>query len=150
MPNWNWEILELKDESSSKRCWLFGKQFPRFLEDRVPFWYIFQAVKNSTIQMNPPQRELLEVLADGGIIAVVHTRGGTIASLFPREGRHRNISYKAVQPMVEAGWIEDVVPKGLRWRGSKYVISTKGLRMIGLDGDSRPSAAIRAAELSVQ
>ncbi len=57
---------------------------------------------------------------------MVHTRGGTIASVFPREGRHRNISYKAVQPMMDAGWIEDVVPKPLRWRGSKYVISAKG------------------------
>lgn len=99
--------------------------------------------------MNSPQRELLEVLADGGIIAIVHTRGGTIASLFPREGRHRNISYKAVQPMVESGWIEDVVPKGLRWRGSKYVISNKGLQMIGLDGGSRPNVPSRAAEVSI-
>jgi hypothetical protein len=80
--------------------------------------------------LRQPQRGLLEILADGGIIAVVHTRGGTIASVFPREGRHRNISYKAVQPMMDEGWIEDVVPKPLRWRGSKYVISAKGRRVL--------------------
>ena len=72
------------------------------------------------------QRDLLEALAEGGVIAVVHTRGGTIASLFPREGRHRNISFKMVRPMIEAGWVEDVVPKAMRWRGSKFVISAKG------------------------
>lgn len=72
------------------------------------------------------QRPLLEALADGAIIAVVHTRGGTIASLFPREGRHRNISYKLVAPLLQEGWVEDVVPEPLRWRGSKYVISASG------------------------
>lgn len=63
------------------------------------------------------------------MIAVVHTRGGTIASLFPREGRHRNISFKMVRPMIEAGWVEDVVPKAMRWRGSKFVISAKGRKV---------------------
>jgi len=76
------------------------------------------------------QHELLDTLADGGMIAIVHTRGGTIASLFPREGRHRNISFKMVQPMLEAGWVEDVVPKAMRWRGSKFVISAKGLKVV--------------------
>ena len=107
----------------------------------MPFWYIVQPVKQSP---NPPtqsQRTLLEALADGAIIAVVHTRGGTIASLFPREGRHRNISYKVVQPMMEASWIEDVVPKPLRWRGSKYVISSRGLQVIGMSSDSRRNVA---------
>jgi uncharacterized protein YjhX (UPF0386 family) len=122
-------------------CLFFGKLSSRFSRAGVPFWYIFQFVKNTTaIQLSEPQRELLEALAGGGIIAIVHTRGGTIASLFPREGRHRNISYKAVQPLVEAGWIEDVVPKGLRWRGSKYVISTKGLRAIGAESNGRRNA----------
>jgi hypothetical protein len=107
----------------------------------VPFWYIFAPVKNAIAQVSTLQRGLLEALADGAIIAIVHTRGGTIASLFPREGRHRNISYKAVQPMVEAGWIEDVVPKGLRWRGSKYVISAKGQRVVGLGSDVRNDVA---------
>lgn len=83
---------------------------------------------------------MLEALADGAIIAVVHTRGGTIASLFPREGRHRNISYKVVQPMVDAAWIEDVVPKPLRWRGSKYVISAKGRQLVGAPSGPRHSA----------
>ena len=80
--------------------------------------------------LTPVQRELLDTLALGGVIAVVHTRGGTIASLFPREGRHRNISFKMVQPMLDAGWVEDVVPKTMRWRGSKFVISAKGLRLV--------------------
>lgn len=79
--------------------------------------------------LNSVQRELLDTLADGGMIAVVHTRGGTIASLFPREGRHRNISFKMVQPLLGAGWIEDVVPKPMRWRGSKFVISQRGLKV---------------------
>ena len=85
------------------------------------------------------QRDLLDVLAEGGMIAVVHTRGGTIASLFPREGRHRNISFKMVRPMIEAGWVEDVVPKPMRWRGSKYVISTKGRKVAsaGAEMESR-------------
>jgi hypothetical protein len=94
-------------------------------------------VKQSPAPLNPSQRALLEALADGAIIAVVHTRGGTIASLFPREGRHRNISYKVVQPMVEAAWIEDVVPKPLRWRGSKYVISAKGREVLGQERGAR-------------
>ncbi len=76
------------------------------------------------------QRDLLDTLAGGGMIAVVHTRGGTIASLFPREGRHRNISFKMVQPMLDAGWVEDVVPKPMRWRGSKFVISAKGKKFL--------------------
>ncbi|HEV2386795.1 MAG TPA: hypothetical protein VGS20_06015 [Candidatus Acidoferrales bacterium] len=82
-----------------------------------------------TEQPTPSQRTLLQALAEGGIIAVVHTRGGTIASLFPRVGRHRNISYKVVAPMQQAGWIEDVVPRALRWRGSKYIVSEKGRRV---------------------
>jgi uncharacterized protein YjhX (UPF0386 family) len=85
------------------------------------------------------QRDLLDTLAGGGMIAVVHTRGGTIASLFPREGRHRNISFKMVQPMLDAGWVEDVVPKPMRWRGSKFVISAKGMKFLraetGLHGE---------------
>jgi hypothetical protein len=94
--------------------------------------------------LTPLQRGLLDTLADGGVIAVVHTRGGTIASLFPREGRHRNISYKMVQPMIDAGWVEDVVPKPMRWRGSKFVISAKGLRAVravpsGPEGPEQPS-----------
>ncbi len=84
---------------------------------------------------------MLEALAGGGIVALVHTRGGTIASLFPREGRHRNISYKVVQPLVDGGWIEDVVPPGLRWRGSKFVISAKGLRALGVTAETRPNVA---------
>lgn len=86
--------------------------------------------------LNPVQRELLSTLAEGGVIAVVHTRGGTIASLFPREGRHRNISFKMVQPMLDAGWLEDVVPKAMRWRGSKYLISSKGLQVARAELDS--------------
>jgi uncharacterized protein YjhX (UPF0386 family) len=82
------------------------------------------------------QRELLESLTEGGMIAVVHTRGGTIASLFPREGRHRNISFKMIQPMLDAGWLEDMVPKAIRWRGSKFVISAKGLKMIRSEAES--------------
>lgn len=107
----------------------------------MPLWYIVRFVKQSSNSDSPTQsqRSLLEALADGAIIAVVHTRGGTIASLFPKEGRHRNISYKLVQPMVDASWIEDVVPKPLRWRGSKYVISPKGLQVIGMSPDSRRS-----------
>ncbi|HVB33655.1 MAG TPA: hypothetical protein VNJ52_04670 [Patescibacteria group bacterium] len=81
------------------------------------------------ISLTSVQRELLDTLAGGGMIAVVHTRGGTIASLFPQEGRHRNISFKMVQPMLDAGWIEDVVPKPMRWRGSKFVISARGLKV---------------------
>ncbi len=38
--------------------------------------------------------------------------------------------------MMEAGWIEDVVPKPLRWRGSKYVISAKGRRILTSHADS--------------
>jgi alpha-beta hydrolase superfamily lysophospholipase len=91
-------------------------------------------VKQSQGQPTASQRALLEALADGGIIAVVHTRGGTIASLFPREGRHRNISYKLVTPMLQAGWVEDVVPEPLRWRGSKYVISATGRRVVASVG----------------
>lgn len=106
-------------------------------------------MKHARIQLNGPQRELLEVLADGGIIAIVHTRGGTIASLFPREGRHRNISYKAVQPMVEAGWIEDVVPKGLRWRGSKFVISAKGRRLISEASDQDCPPKLTPTEVGI-
>ena len=94
-------------------------------------------MKQSPNPPTPSQRALLEALADGAIIAVVHTRGGTIASLFPREGRHRNISYKVVQPMMQAAWIEDVVPKPLRWRGSKYVISARGLQTIGMESGQR-------------
>lgn len=75
------------------------------------------------------------------MIAVVHTRGGTIASLFPREGRHRNISFKMVQPMIDAGLVEDVVPKAMRWRGSKYVISAKGLKLASTDAD--PDASLQ-------
>lgn len=86
--------------------------------------------------LTPAQRDLLETLAGGGIIAVVHTRGGTIASLFPREGRHRNISFKIVQPMLDAGWVEDVVPKVMRWRGSKFVINAKGLKAARSETDS--------------
>lgn len=97
----------------------------------LAFWYIFPSMR--TDQPTPSQRTLLQSMAEGGIIAVVHTRGGTIASLFPTEGRHRNISYKVVAPMLQAGWIEDVVPRPLRWRGSKYVISEKG-RRAALDG----------------
>jgi hypothetical protein len=88
------------------------------------------SVKQTQAQPTASQRALLEALAEGGIIAVVHTRGGTIASLFPREGRHRNISYKLVTPMQQAGWVEDVVPEPLRWRGSKYVISENGRRLV--------------------
>jgi hypothetical protein len=84
------------------------------------------------------QRELLALLAEGGMIAVVHTRGGTIASLFPREGRHRNISFKMVRPMIDAGLVEDVVPKAMRWRGSKFVISAKGLKLAGTESDPDP------------
>jgi hypothetical protein len=117
----------------------------------VYIWYIFLLVKQTANPPTPSQRTLLEALADGAIIAVVHTRGGTIASLFPKEGRHRNISYKAVQPMVEAAWIEDVVPKPLRWRGSKYVISARGLQAIGLDSSSRPSlSGLTASEVAVR
>jgi hypothetical protein len=111
----------------------------------VHIWYIVHSVKQTVSPPTPAQRSLLEALADGAIIAIVHTRGGTIASLFPKEGRHRNISYKLVQPMVEAAWIEDVVPKPLRWRGSKYVISARGRQVIGLDSsprhDMRPLAS---------
>lgn len=78
------------------------------------------------LSLTAVQRDLLDALAEGGMIAVVHTRGGTIASLFPREGRHRNISFKMVRPMIDVGWVEDVVPKAMRWRGSKFVISAKG------------------------
>lgn len=129
-------------------CLYFGKHFVWFSRPTGTFLVYIPAVKNNPVQLSGPQRELLEALADGAIIAIVHTRGGTIASLFPRVGRHRNISYKAVQPMVEAGWIEDVVPKGLRWRGSKYVISTKGQRLIGVDGDARNNVA-KLAETGV-
>jgi hypothetical protein len=94
-------------------------------------------VKQNPESPTQAQRTLLEALADGAIIAVVHTRGGTIASLFPREGRHRNISYKVVQPMVDAAWIEDVVPKPLRWRGSKYVISGKGRQLVSGSSSTR-------------
>lgn len=94
-------------------------------------------MKQNQSALTDPQRALLEALADGAIIAVVHTRGGTIASLFPREGRHRNISYKVVRPMLDAAWIEDVVPEPLRWRGSKYVISAKGRQAIGAPATSR-------------
>jgi hypothetical protein len=94
-------------------------------------------------QPTPSQRSLLQSLAEGGVIAVVHTRGGTIASLFPREGRHRNISYKVVAPMQQAGWIEDVVPRPLRWRGSKYVISEKGRR--AAMGDRNPDSGLAPA-----
>lgn len=90
------------------------------------------------------QRVLLETLKEGAIIAVVHTRGGTIASLFPRVGRHRNISYKVVAPLMQAGWVEDVVPEPLRWRGSKYVISEKGRGILtapsGSDRELAPCA----------
>lgn len=102
-------------------------------------------VSQSQQRLGSPQKEVLEALAGGGIVALVHTRGGTIASLFPREGRHRNISYKAVQPLLDAGWIEDVVPPGLRWRGSKFVISAKGLRALGVSPDARPSVPELAA-----
>jgi hypothetical protein len=88
-------------------------------------------VKRAPEEPTANQRELLAALAEGGIVAVVHTRGGTIASLFPREGRHRNISYKLVIPMQKAGWVEDVVPQPLRWRGSKYVISSRGRQLVG-------------------
>lgn len=87
-------------------------------------------MKHTSLTLTSVQRELLNTLAGGGMIAVVHTRGGTIASLFPREGRHRNISFKMVQPMLDAGWVEDVVPKAMRWRGSKFVISAKGLKFV--------------------
>lgn len=107
-------------------------------------------VKQSPISPTQSQRALLEALADGAIIAVVHTRGGTIASLFPKEGRHRNISYKLVQPMVDASWIEDVVPKPLRWRGSKYVISSRGLQVIGMSPDARRSVrGLTPSEVSI-
>lgn len=96
--------------------------------------------------LSPVQRELLCTLADGGVIAVVHTRGGTIASLFPKEGRHRNISFKMVQPMLEEGWVEDVVPKGMRWRGSKFVISTKGRKVVREEGESESHAALDRVE----
>jgi hypothetical protein len=107
-------------------------------------------VKHARIQVSGPQRELLGILADGGIIAIVHTRGGTIASLFPREGRHRNISYKAVQPMVEAGLIEDVVPKGLRWRGSKFVISDKGRRLLSEGSDPHDLPNLTPTEVGIR
>jgi hypothetical protein len=107
----------------------------------VYIWYIVLLVKQTITPPTPSQRGLLEALADGAIIAVVHTRGGTIASLFPKEGRHRNISYKVVQPMVQADWIEDVVPKPLRWRGSKYIISAKGLQLIGMAASQRPNVS---------
>lgn len=77
------------------------------------------------------------------MVAVVHTRGGTIASLFPREGRHRNISFKMVQPMIDAGLVEDVVPKAMRWRGSKFVISAKGLKLTAMESDSDPDPSLR-------
>ncbi|MDE3137182.1 MAG: hypothetical protein KGL59_11455 [Acidobacteriota bacterium] len=108
-------------------------------------------MKQTATPPTQSQRTLLEALADGAIIAVVHTRGGTIASLFPKEGRHRNISYKVVQPMVEAAWIEDVVPKPLRWRGSKYVISAKGRQMIGSESSSRASVrGLTPSEVAVR
>ena len=52
--------------------------------------------------------------------------------------------------MLDAGWIEDVVPKPLRWRGSKYVISSKGLRVIGMTGEARRSvAALTPSEVGI-
>jgi hypothetical protein len=92
----------------------------------LSLWYIFLPMAQPT----PSQLFFLQALAEGGVIAVVHTRGGTIASLFPRQGRHRNISYKAVQPMCDAGWLQDVVPGALRWRGSKYVLSQQGRQVL--------------------
>jgi len=108
-------------------------------------------VKPTPNPPTPSQRSLLEALAGGAIIAVVHTRGGTIASLFPRAGRHRNISYKLVEPMLQSGWIEDVVPKPLRWRGSKYVISAKGLQAIGKDANaSRSLPGLATSEVGIR
>lgn len=92
-------------------------------------------MKQTPTLPSPSQRQLLQALAEGAIIAVVHTRGGTIASLFPRVGRHRNISYKVVAPLLEVGWVEDVVPEPLRWRGSKYVISQKGRNALAASHD---------------
>ena len=61
---------------------MFGKHAASLLGQKVPLWYIFHFVKQSATPPTSSQRALLEALADGAIIAVVHTRGGTIASMF--------------------------------------------------------------------